>query len=62
MRLRRWEVHDGGWGRTTRPPFAVSCCDECWEDGDGVLEVKHAVVVFAEVDIDGGSNPAARDE
>ena len=62
MRLRRWEVHGEEWGRAAHPPSVVSCCDECWEDGGDALEVKYAVVAgLVEVDIGGGSNPAAKD-
>lgn len=63
MRLRRWEAHDEEWGRAGHPPSAVSCCGECSEDGGDALEVKYAAVAGrAEVDIGGGSNPAATDE
>lgn len=62
-RLRRWEVHGGELVRAAHPPSAVSCCDGCWEDGGDGLEVKYVVVAgLAEVDIDGGNNPAAQDE
>lgn len=63
VRPRRWEAHDEGRARVAHPPFAVSCCGVCWEDGDGVLEVKGAVVAgLVEVGNGGGSNPAVKDE
>lgn len=63
VRRPRWEDHGGESVRTRHPPFVVSCCDACWGDDGDESEVMYAAVAgHAEVDIDGGSNPAARNE